>query len=171
MTEQNDEPQLDDEGEQTAADQEQPGAESSEPTVEEEAEELITDPGPFLRKLQLNPDLTSRAGEGFRALRESVGDFFVASDRGAGRTKDSADKVIDLIQAELDREGLSPQERLEFVRAGERMADQVGDSEKDVRESNERILAKVVGIAAGAVVGVILLGYLAKDGKLPPPAA
>lgn len=116
----------------------------------------------------MSPDLTTRAGEGFRALQEGLNDFFVASDRGAGRHKDTADKIINLVKEELDREGLSPQERLEFLQAGERMAKQVGDGEKDVRDSNERTITKIVGIAAGAVAGAVLIGYLAKEGKLPP---
>lgn len=73
-----------------------------------------------------------------------------------------------MVEKELDREGLSPQERLEFLQAGERMANQVGDSEKEVRESNERTLTKAITLAAGAVVGIVVLGYLGKDGKLPP---
>lgn len=139
----------------------------------EDAEELMRNPEPVLRKLRLAPDFISRAGEGFRALREGVSDFFVAGDRSAGRAKDTADEVVDLIQRELDHEGLSPQERLEFIQAGERMANQVGESEKDVRESNERTFTKIAKIAAGAAVSVILLGYLAKDDKLPlePPTA
>lgn len=145
--------------------------EGPEEPVVEEVEEQIRNPQQALRNLGLKSDLVSRAGEGFRALREGVSEFFVASDRSAGRTKDTADKVIDLIQGELDREGLSPEERLEFIQAGERMANQVGDSEKEVQESNERTFTKIATIAAGAAVGVVLLGYLAKEGKLPldPP--
>lgn len=176
MADENEEPQIDEEP-VSAAETDQQDDHPEPPTEEaeeiEDVEEAIKNPEPVLRRLRLNPDMTSRAGEGFRALRESVSDFFVASDRGAGRTKDTADQVINLIKEELDREGLSPQERLEFLKTGERMASQVGDSEKDVRESNERTFTKVVGIAAGAVVGAVLLGYLAKDGKLPlnPPGA
>lgn len=169
MADENEEPQIDENP--VAATESEQQAQRSEPSAEEEAEELINNPEPVLRKLRLNPDMTARAGEGFRALREGLSDFFVASDRGAGRNKDTADKIIGLVKEELDREGLSPQERLDFIQAGERMASQVGDGEKDVRESNERTLTKVVGIAAGAVVGAVLLGYLAKEGKLPldPP--
>lgn len=136
--------------------------------VLEGAEELIKDPAPLLRKIRLDPNALSHIGDGFRALREGVSDFFVAGDRSAGRTKDSADRVIKLIESELDREGLSPKERLEFIRAGERMAGTVGDSEGSVRDANERTFGKIVGIAAGATVGVLFLGYLAKEGKLPP---
>lgn len=139
-----------------------------EEEIVEEAEELISDPAPLLRKIRLDPNALAHIGDGFRALREGVSDFFVAGDRSAGRTKDTADRVVGLIEAELNREGLSPQERLEFIKAGERMADKVGDSEGSVREANERTFGKIVGIAAGATVGVLLLGYLAKEGKLPP---
>lgn len=166
MADENEKQQSDEEP-VTATDPE-PEERGAEPSVEEEeAEELIRNPEPLLRRLRLNPDMTARAGDGFRALREGLSDFFVASDRGAGRNKDTADKIIDLVKEELDREGLSPQERLEFIQAGERMASQVGAGEKDVREANERTITKIVGIAAGAVVGAVLLGYLAKDGKLP----
>lgn len=137
-------------------------------SVTDEADDLIKNPESALRGLRLNPDLTTRAGEGFRALRAGVSDFFIATDQGAERTKEVVDKVIRLIEAELDRQGLSPEERLEFLRTGERMAGQVAVNEADVRASNERILTKVVGVAAGAVVGVALLGYLTKNGKLPP---
>jgi hypothetical protein len=170
MADENEEPQFDEEPVATT-EAEEPGP-RTEPTAEDEADELIKNSEPALRKLRLNPDITTRAGEGFRALREGLSDFFVASDRGAGRNKDTADKIISLVKEELDREGLSPQERLEFIQAGERMAGQVGGGEKEVRESNERTLIKIVGIAAGAVVGAALLGYLAKEGKLPldPPS-
>ncbi|MEV8265162.1 hypothetical protein AB0P00_13525 [Microbacterium sp. NPDC077057] len=140
----------------------------SEEQILEDAEELIKDPAPLLRKIRLDPNALSHIGDGFRALREGVSDFFVAGDRSAGRTKDSADRVIKLIESELDREGLSPKERLEFIQAGERMAGAVGDSEGSVRDANERTFGKIVGIAAGATVGVLVLGYLAKEGKLPP---
>lgn len=140
----------------------------SEEQILENAEELIKDPAPLLRKIRLDPNALSHIGDGFRALREGVSDFFVAGDRSAGRTKDSADRVIKLIESELDREGLSPKERLEFIQAGERMAGTVGDSEGSVRDANERTFGKIVGIAAGATVGVLVLGYLAKEGKLPP---
>jgi hypothetical protein len=165
MADENEEQQFDEEP-VGAADSEQREQNEEPSAEEEEAEELIRNPEPMLRKLRLNPEMTARAGEGFRALREGLSDFFVASDRGAGRNKDTADKIIDLVKGELDREGLSPQERLEFIQAGERMASQVGDGEKDVRESNERTITKIVGIAAGAV-GAVLLGYLSKEGKLP----
>lgn len=64
----------------------------AEPSAEEaeEVEEAISDTEIVLRTLRLNPERTSGAGEGFRGLWESVSDFFVASDRGAGRTKDTA---------------------------------------------------------------------------------
>lgn len=171
MADENEEPQLDEEP--IAAIESEDQDQRAEPSLEEAAEKLIKNAEPVLRKLRLNPDMTERAGEGFRALREGLSDFLVASDRGAGRHKDTADKIIDLVKRELDREGLNPQERLEFIQAGERMVGQVGDVEEDVRESNERTLTKVVAIAAGAVVGAALLGYLAKEGKLPiaPPVA
>ena len=167
MANEPDEPQSDEEPTTGPTEPEQLDEEGADPAAQD-AEELINDPEPALRKLRLDPNFYSRVGEGFRALREGMSEFFVASDRGAGRTKDTAERVIDLVEKELDREGLSPQERLEFLRAGERMANQVGNSEKDVRESNERTLTKVVAIAAGAVVGVVVLGHLGRDGKLPP---
>ncbi|WP_120338721.1 hypothetical protein [Cryobacterium soli] len=170
MADEDEEPQLDEEPAAAIESEEQ--ERRAEPSLEE-AEKLIKNAEPVLRKLRLDPDMAERAGEGFRALREGLSDFLVASDRGAGRHKDTADKIIDLVKRELDREGLTPQERLEFMQAGERMVGQVGDVEKDVRESNARTLTKVVAIAAGAVVGAALLGYLAKEGKLPtaPPIA
>lgn len=142
-------------------------SDEQEEEIVEEVEELISDPAPLLRKIRFDPSALSHIGEGFRAMREGLSDFFVSSDRSAGRTKDTADRVVGLIEAELNREGLSPQERLEFIKAGERMAGTVGDSEASVREANERTLGKIVGIAAGATAGVLLLGYLAKEGKLP----
>ncbi|WP_307375150.1 hypothetical protein [Microbacterium sp. W4I20] len=134
----------------------------------EDAEELIKDPAPLLRKVRLDPEALSRLGDGFRAMREGVSDFFVAGDRSAGRTKDTADRVIKLIEKELDREGLTAKERLEFIEAGERMAGTVGDSESSTRAGNERTFGKIATIAAGATVAVLVLGYLGKDGKLPP---
>lgn len=134
----------------------------------EEAEELIKNPEPVLRALQLNPDLGYRFADGFRTLREGISEFFVANDRGADRAKDTADKVIDLIGAELDREGLTPSERLDFLKAGERMAARVSDGERSTRESNEQVFKNLVGVAAGVVVGALVLGYVARGGKLPP---
>lgn len=140
----------------------------AEDLILEEAEAVIKDPAPLLRKVRLDPDALSRLGDGFRAMREGVSDFFVAADRSAGRTKDTADQVINMIEKELDREGLTPKERLEFIEAGERMAGTVGESEASTRASNERTFGKVVAIAAGATAAVLLLGYFGKDGKLPP---
>lgn len=167
MANESDEPRLD-EVPATGETGSEPLDEDIADPAAQRAEGLINDPEPALRQLRLDPTFQSRIGDGFRALREGVGEFFVASDRGASRTKETAERVIDLVEKELDREGLSPRERLEFLQAGERMANQVGDSEKEVRESNERTLTKAITLAAGAVVGIVVLGYLGKDGRLPP---
>lgn len=104
---------------------------------------------------------------GYQAAREGLSDFLVATDRGASRVKDTADKILTSIQTELDREGLSPTERLAFIEAEERVLGEVKGSEKEVRQASERSFARAAALGAGLAVGAVVLGYLAKEGKLP----
>ena len=67
MVDENDEPQFDEEP--AAAIESEGQDQRAEPSLEEDAEKLIKNAAPVLRKLRLNPDMAERAGEGFRALR------------------------------------------------------------------------------------------------------
>lgn len=80
------------------------------------------------------------------------------------------DRVIGLIETELDRDALAPQERLEFIQAGEWMVGKVGDSEEGVREANERTFSKIVAIAAGAAAGVLFWGTSPRRASSHRPA-
>ncbi|MFC9420023.1 hypothetical protein, partial [Bacillus mobilis] len=89
------------------------------------------------------------------------------NDRAAERVKDTAHKIIDSIESELAREGLSPEDRYRLIEAEERVLGQVRGNEKDVRQANERSFARIATIGTSVAVGIVVLGYLAKEGKLP----
>lgn len=80
------------------------------------------------------------------------------------------DRVIGLIETELDRDALAPQERLEFIQAGEWMVGKVGDRDEGVREANERTFSKIVAIAAGAAAGVLFWGTSPRRASSHRPA-
>lgn len=147
--------------EQNLADDERP-----EPTPEE-AEELLKNPARLIGMIRTRPEMLDNLASGYRAAREGFSEFLTANDRGASRVKDTADKLIDSIRDELDREGLSPQERLSFIEAEERVLRQVKGNEKEVRQANERSFAKIAALGVSVAVGAVALGYLAKEGKLP----
>lgn len=134
----------------------------------EGAKHIIADPDNLLSRARYDPDIIARAGDGFRILREGISDFFVASDRSGGRAKDTADKVIELIREDLARGGLSAEERRQFAQDGAQIAADVRKDEQELRAANARTFVQAVTIAAGAAAGVVVLGYLVKEGKLPP---
>lgn len=134
----------------------------------EKAEELLKNPGKLAGMIRDHPEMLQNLASGYRAMREGFSEFLTANDRGADRVKDTADKVIGSIQSELDRDGLSPNERYRLIEAEERILGQVRGNEKEVREANERSFAKIAAITTSVAVGAVVLGYLVKEGKLPP---
>ena len=142
------------------------GDEGDEATPEQ-AEELLKDPARFLGMIRKRPEMLDDLASGYRAAREGFSEFLIATDRGAARVKDTADKIIDSIQSDLDREGLTPDERYRLIEAEERLLDKVQGNEKEVRQANERSFAKMAALGVSVAVGVVALGYLAKEGKLP----
>lgn len=131
-------------------------------------EEILEHPARFVGMIQSRPEMLDHLGAGYRSAREGFTEFLTVNDRAAERVKDTADRIIDSIESELARGGLSPEERYRLIEAEERVLGQVRGNEKDVRQANERSFARIVTIGTTVAVGVVVLGYLAKEGKLPP---
>lgn len=130
-------------------------------------EEMLEHPARLVGMIQNRPELLDHLAAGYRSVREGFSESLAANERAAERVKDTADKVIDSIEGELARGGLSPEERYRLIEAEERVLGQVRGNEKDVREANERSFARMAMIGTSVAVGVVVLGYLAKEGKLP----
>jgi hypothetical protein len=130
-------------------------------------EEILEHPARFVGMIQNRPEMLDHLSAGYRAAREGFSEFLTVNDQGAARVKDTADKIIDSIESELAREGLSPEDRYRLIEAEERVLGQVRGNEKDVRQANERSFARTAAIGTSVAVGVVVLGYLAKEGKLP----
>lgn len=141
--------------------------ESTAPSPEQ-AEEILEDPAGLMGFIQKRPELLQHLAAGYRTVREGFTDFLTANDRGGDRLKHTADKVIHSIDDELKRGGLSADERYRLIETEERILGRVDGSEKEAREANERSFGKLVAAGATATVGIVVLGYLAKEGKLPP---
>lgn len=123
---------------------------------------------------QNRPEVLDNLAAGYRSAREGFSELLTSNDRSAERVKETADKLIDSIDNELARGGLSPEQRYRLIQAEERVLGQVRGNEKDIRQANERSFAKVVAIGTSLAVGLVVFGYLAKEGKLPlltPPTA
>lgn len=137
-------------------------------------EEILEHPARFIGMIQNRPEMLDHLAAGYQSAREGFNEFLTANDRGAARVKSTADKLIDSIEGELARGGLSPEERYRLIEAEERVLGQVRGNEKDVRQANERSFARIAAIGTSVAVGIVVLGYLTKEGKLPllnPPTA
>jgi hypothetical protein len=156
----------DNDNDNAAADEGVEGAQS-EPTPEA-AEEIMKDPKRFIARIRQRPELLDNLAAGYQMAKEGFSEILTANDRGAGRVKDTADKVIETIREDLARGGLTPDERYRLVEAEERVLGRVEGSEKDFAQANERSFAKMAAVAGSVAVGAVVLGYLAKEGKLPP---
>ncbi|WP_275778127.1 hypothetical protein [Paenarthrobacter sp. Y-19] len=124
--------------------------------------------------IQNRAEVLDHLAAGHQSVREGFSEFLTSNDRGAQRVKETADKLIDSIDNELARGGLSPEQRYRLIQAQERVLGQVRGNEKEIRQANERSFARVVAIGTSAAVGLVVLGYLVKEGKLPllnPPTA
>ena len=93
---------------------EQEDEELQEPSPEM-AEELLENSGMVAGLIRKHPEMLQGLSAGYRAIREGFGDFLTATDRGADRVKDTADKVISTVESELAREGLTPDERYRLI--------------------------------------------------------
>lgn len=130
-------------------------------------EEILEHPDRFVGTIQNRPELLDNLEAGYRSVRQGFSESLDANDKGADRVKGTADKVIDSITDELARGGLSPEERYRLIEAQERVLGHVRENEKDVRQANERSFARIAAVSTTVAVGVVVLGYLAKEGKLP----
>ncbi|MFC9351557.1 hypothetical protein [Arthrobacter sp. NPDC057013] len=131
------------------------------------AEEILEHPARLVGMIQNRPEMLDHLAAGYRSVREGFSEFLTVNDRAAERVKDTAHKIIDSIESELAREGLSPEDRYRLIEAEERVLGQVRGNEKDVRQANERSFARIATIGTSVAVGIVVLGYLAKEGKLP----
>ncbi|NQD87186.1 hypothetical protein HP499_05110 [Paenarthrobacter sp. CM16] len=137
-------------------------------------DETLDHPARFAGMIQNRPDVLDHLAAGYQSVREGFSEFLTSNDRGGERVKETADKLIDSIDNELARGGLNPEQRYRLIQAEERVLGQVRGNEKDIRQANERSFAKVVAIGTSVAVGLVVLGYLVKEGKLPllnPPTA
>lgn len=133
----------------------------------EQADGILRDPQQLDGLIRSRPDLLQNLASGYHAVREGFGEFLAANDRGADRVKGTADRLINAINDELGRGGLSPEERASLVEAQMHALQEVRGNEKDVREANGRSYAKLAAISISLAVSAVALGYLTKKGKLP----
>lgn len=140
---------------------------STEPTPER-AEEILEDPARLLDLIPKRPEMLDDLAFGLRAVRDGFGGFLTANDRGAARVKDTADRVLDLIKTASEQEGVDAEERNQLLDRAERTLGKVEDTEEKVRAANERSFGKLVVLGGTAAAGILVLGYMAKTGKLPP---
>lgn len=131
------------------------------------ADALLRDPPRIIRMIGEHPEMLQHLDAGYRAAREGFSDVLNASDRGAQRVQSTADKVLNSVQRDLDREGITPEERERQFEREERILREVRANEREIRAANERSFDKLLAIGTTVAVGVVALGFLSK-GKLPP---
>lgn len=136
-------------------------------------EEAVGTRGLSFGKLRLGSLPRLSENEGIQAVREGLSNFFVANDRGAGRHSSDAERQHDLIREDLERGDLTPEERMERLKMGEKNAQARADNEREAREANERAHTRTLIIIGTALVGVASAAYAIKTGKFPidPPKA
>lgn len=147
-------------------DEERPESQDEDPTPEL-AEELLRNPARSASVIRSRPELLQSLLAGYQAVGGGFTEFLTANDRSASRVKDTADRLIESINAELARGGLTADERRALVETQAQVLQEVRGSEKDIREANERSFTKLAGMTVAAAVGAVALGYLVKEGKLP----
>lgn len=129
----------------------------------EEVKKVLEQPELSLQEMVSRPGFKGRVQAGFELLREGMSNLFIAGDRSASRSKDVSDQVIEAINEDLAREGLTPEERMDRLNLAERVATRVSEDESDVRSGNVRAWLTTFGVAGVLIAGAALIGYTNKD--------
>ena len=114
------------------------------------------EPEVALKALEQFPELTNMALGIAKEYKESVIAAFDANDESSKATIATINAVIEVLSKELEKEELSPEERLHVIDCLSKLAQET----REVHKDNQKFLLNGLTILA-ATVGTVILGAVA----------